>query len=257
MLVGLNGWRTRVMDFGPRSSDRVLVTHGGWTGSWELWEQQAEALSRDGWRVVAYDHRGSGFARLDPSQISLEAQVDDLFALLDHLAIERCVLAGESMGTAVALLAAMRDPSRFSGLVLVAGSGVWRRLSLIPFLVGLRVAYRPTLIAFLLLAVPERDVRGYMRRWGYSILSQPRPAAARRLIRGLVGLDLRDRLGSLALPTLVIHGSRDAIVLPRDGRALADALPNAEFISVPGAGHVPSLTRPAAVTAAIASRFGT
>ena len=73
MLREINGWRTRVLDFG--SGQKTLVTHGGWTGSWELWEQQADALSREGWRVIAYDHRGSGFADVDVAGISLDVLV--------------------------------------------------------------------------------------------------------------------------------------------------------------------------------------
>jgi pimeloyl-ACP methyl ester carboxylesterase len=249
VLVEIGGSLTRVMDFGH--GERVLLTHGGWTGNWELWEQQAETLSCDGWRVVAYDHRGSGFADTEPATINLDALVDDLFEVLDHLGIGRCVVAGESMGTAVALLAVLRDPSRFSGLVLVAGAGVWRRVTLLPFLAGLRIAYRLTLRMFVTLAIPERDVRRYVRRWAISILHQARPAAARRLIRSLVGVDLRPRLPDVHVPTLVIHGSRDPIVLPREGRALAGAIRDAKLVVLPGAGHVPTMTRPAEVSRAI------
>jgi len=250
----INGWRTRVMDFGR--GEKVLVTHGGWTGNWELWEQQAEALSREGWRVVAYDHRGSGFCDVDERDVSLDAFVADLFGVLDELGIDRCVLAGESMGTAVALLAALREPDRFSGLALVAGGGVWRRVTLIPFWLGLRIAYRLTLRAFVALAIPERDVRSYMRRWGRSILRQASPSAARKLIRTMAGVDLRPQLATVRVPTLVVHGTRDPIVLPRDGRALADAIPGAELVWLRGAGHVPTMTRPTEVSGAIARRFG-
>jgi 3-oxoadipate enol-lactonase / 4-carboxymuconolactone decarboxylase len=159
------------------------------------------------------------------------------------------------MGTAVVALAALRAPERFDGLVLVAGAPVWRRVALLPFLFGLRLAYRLTLRGFITLAVPERDVRRYVRRWGLAILRHAQPAAARRLIRALLGVDLRDRLGSLRVPTLVIHGTRDAIVLPRDGRALAAAIPGAHLVSLPGAGHVPTMTRPAEVSEAIAAHF--
>lgn len=253
MLIEVNGWLTRVMDFG--AGDRVLLAHGGWTGTWELWEQQAELLSRAGWRVIAYDHRGSGFSEVDPSEISLEVMVDDLFAVLDRLGVSQCVVAGESMGTAVAVLAALRDPERVRGLVLVAGSPVWRRVSLVPFLINLRLFYRITLRAFIALAVPERDVRGYVRPWGLSILRQARPAAARALIRALLGADLRSRLSQITVRTLVIHGTRDPIVLPRDGRALAAAIPGAQLVMLPGAGHVPTMTRPAEVAAAICRSF--
>lgn len=254
MFREINGRLTRVMDFGH--GPKTLLTHGGWTGNWELWEQQAERLSRAGWRVIAYDHRGSGFNAVDPDSISLDAMVDDLFAVMDDLGVERCVLAGESMGTAVAILAALRDPSRFDGLVLLAGTAVWRRVNLVPFLTSLRLAYRVTLRVFVTVAIPEKDARAHVRPWGLSILRQPSPRAARKLVSSIIGLDLRSRLAALRLPTLVVHGGRDAIVLPRDGRALAAALPDAEFLLLRGAGHVPTMTRPVEVADAIRRRFG-
>jgi pimeloyl-ACP methyl ester carboxylesterase len=160
------------------------------------------------------------------------------------------------MGTAVALLCAQRDPTRFRGLVLVAGSGVWRRINLLPFLIGLTAAYRLTLRLFVTMAVPERENRAYMRRWGLSIVHQAQPRAARRLIRSLLGRDLRPQLAAVRVPTLVIHGTRDLIVLPRDGRSLAAALPDAQLKWIRGAGHVPTLTRPEEVADAIEARFG-
>lgn len=241
------------MDFG--AGDRVLVTHGGWTGNWELWEQQVEVLTQRGWRVVAYDHRGSGQSPAAGEALTPQLLVEDLFGVLDHLDIGRCVLAGESMGTAVVLLAALEQPERFTGVVLVAGAPVWRSLTLVPFLWGLRLAYHLTIRLFVMAAVPERDVRGHVRRWGRALLSQARPADARALIRGLIGTDLRPRLAGMRVPALVVHGSRDLIVLPRDGRGLAAALPDAELLMLPGVGHVPTLTRPVEVSAAIHRRF--
>lgn len=255
VFIEINGRLTRVMDFGQ--GDRTLVTHGGWTGNWELWEQQAEALAKQGWRVIAYDHRGSGVTDTSDgaASISLDSMVDDLFAVMDALGIERCVVAGESMGTTIALLAVLRCPERFDGLVLVAGSGVWRRVSTMPFLAGLTIAYRLTLRVFAAIAIPERDVRRYVRRWALSILRQARPRAARKLVAVITGHDLRPRLAEVDVPTLVVHGTRDLIVLPRDGRALAAAIPRAQLVMIEGAGHVPTMTRPAEVSEAIVSRF--
>jgi pimeloyl-ACP methyl ester carboxylesterase len=250
----INGRLLRVADFGR--GDRVLVAHGGWIGSWELWQQQAELLSREGWRVVSYDHRGAGQSLAAPGDISLEALVDDLLAVLDHRGIERCVLAGESMGSAVALTAALRAPERFDGLVLVGGSALWTRLQLAPFLWNLRLAYRLTLRGFIRLAVPEKDTGRQIRRWGRSILAQADRRAARALVATMIGTDLRPRLREVRVPALVIHGSRDLIVPPRFGRQLAGGIPDAQLEVLEGAGHVPTLTRPAEVTDLIRAKFG-
>jgi pimeloyl-ACP methyl ester carboxylesterase len=84
-----------------------------------------------------------------------ELGVDDLFAVMDWVGVQRCVVAGESMGTTIVLLAALRQPDRSDGVVLVAGSGVWRRLSTIPFLAGVAGAYRLTVRAFVTIAIPS------------------------------------------------------------------------------------------------------
>jgi pimeloyl-ACP methyl ester carboxylesterase len=106
-----------VNDFGPLGA-QTLVSHGRWVGSGELWLQPFEQLSRR-WRCVTYDHRGTSSTRHRVGPTTPQILVDDLFRVLDALQVERCVLAGESMGGVTALQAILRAPDRFSGLVLV------------------------------------------------------------------------------------------------------------------------------------------
>ena len=69
--------------------------------------------------------------------------------------------------------------------------------------------------------------------------------------------DISDQIGRIAVPTLVLHGGSDrAIELPR-AKAMADAMPNAQLIVVPGAGHASNLTHPQAVNPAIESFLAT
>ncbi|HET7310139.1 MAG TPA: alpha/beta hydrolase [Mycobacteriales bacterium] len=243
MFVTINDHFTRLVDVGE--GPRVLVTHGGWTGNWELWEQQAAALSRQGWRVIAYDHRGAGQSQATPAQITLDALVDDLFAVLDHCGVDRCVLAGESMGALVVLRAAERAPERFAGLLIAGGTARFpKSLQLRAFRLGLHTAYRLTLRNFLMLAVPERDVRRHIRRWGLSILRQATRPNARRLVGVMYGVDQRDIAARVSVPTVVVHGKKDRIVPFRLGEELATLLPDCRFVPLDDAGHVPTLTRP-------------
>ena len=69
-------------------------------------------------------------------------------------------------------------------------------------------------------------------------------------------LHLEPRLGEIKLPTLLIHGTRDVITPMANSEALAGAIPGARLVKLEGAGHVPTLTRPAAVADAIAAMFG-
>lgn len=63
-------------------------------------------------------------------------------------------------------------------------------------------------------------------------------------------------LEEIQVPTLVIHGTADAIVPVGIGEWMAATIPDAVFVPIDGAGHVPTLTRPHAVVAAIEARFG-
>ena len=254
MFVPVNGRLLRVLDVGR--GDRVFVAHGGWVGGAELWQQQVELLTQRGWRVVTFDHRGSGQSPAKAANVSVDGLVDDLEAILHQLDIERCVLGGVSMGTVAALRVARRVPERVEGLVLVGGSSRWPNWQVRPLVAGLTVFYRGTLAAFGALAIVEPDVRHRVRRWFRQISRQADPRAARAMMRSLSGTDLRAEVESLHRPALLIHGTRDLIVLPRFARELAESLPDSELKLLPGAGHLPTLTRPREIADAVHARFG-
>ncbi|WP_395701881.1 alpha/beta fold hydrolase [Aquabacterium sp.] len=81
---------------------RTLLAIGGWIGSGELWHEVFGQLPH--WRCVSLDHRGSGASHCGAEAIGHEAMVQDLAAVADAQRIDRCVLAAESSGVAVALL---------------------------------------------------------------------------------------------------------------------------------------------------------
>ncbi len=249
MLTEINGHQTMLIDVGE--GPRVLVTQGGWIGNWELWKLQAEAMSRRGWRVIAFDHRGSGVSEAAPGDITLDAMVDDLLAVMDHCHVDRAVLAGESMGSLVVERAAVRAPERFSHLVIVGGAARFPRTPAIrAFAAGLKYAYSLTLKTFVVMATPERGGKA-VREWGRSFLELADPDAARALFDILAGTDQRDLARHISLPTLVMHGAADLIVPHFFGRELSKLIPNAQFVSMPWVGHVPTMTRPDDICRAI------
>ncbi len=256
MFIRLADAEVYAVSFGDPAHppDRTLVALGGWVGSWELWAEPFTHLSAR-WRTVAFDHRGSGATVADAASITFEALVADLFAVLDALAIPRCVLAGESSGAAVAVAAALAHPERFSGLVLV--DGLVQRPALAatdPFLHGLRHDYQATLARFVDACVPEPDSAA-IRRWGRQIVSRAPQDAAIRLYECLAGVDLRTRAGQIGHPTLLLHGTADALVPLDDARWLATHIPGSRLEILEGAGHVPTVTRPRAVAEAIERFF--
>lgn len=222
------------------SGPLTIVAHGGWTGDWQLWLPPFEILSRRH-RCVGFDHRGSGQSIAAPDGIRPDVLVSDLFEVLDRLGIERCVLAAESMGGLIALLAAGRDPSRFSGLVLISTGGAVGGAGVGRLIAGSRVDYRATVSAFVDACVPEPDM-DHVKAWGRRILLQSNGEAAARLLESSLGVVPDPSI--VAVPVLMIQGRQDAIVDVAAAEALAASLPRAELIVLDDAGHVPTMTRP-------------
>lgn len=253
MFVDAGGHKLQTVQFG--TGTRWFVAHGGWVGSWELWQQPMQLMQED-WRSVAYDHRGSGVSTASAEQISPEGLVEDLFTVMDHHGVDRCVLAGESMGAATCLQAVLVDPDRFLGLVLVDG---------VPSMVGpapdtsqIRDDYGTFVHDFMEACVPEPD-NEHVKLWGRQILLRADPEAAARMIESHFEQAIAPDLSQVSVPTLVIHGELD-LIAPLDlGRQVASGIPGAELV-VLDSGHVPTMTRPVEVVDAIntwSSQLGT
>lgn len=255
MFLDINGRKIHSLSFGVGT--HTFLAHGGWVGDLELWLQPFETLSQ-AWRTVTYDHRGTGITTSVPNDINREGIIADLFAVMDRLGIDRCVLAGESTGALVALLAYFAHPERFEGLVLVDGfptadadddSGVR------DFIASVRLDYAASFKEFVDACVPEPDA-DHIRRWARRIGARAESEQAARLIECFLGADVRDRLVEVHVPTLIIHGSHDQIVPLAASQAMAGAIPHSQLVVIDGAGHVPTMTHPDRVAEAINSFFG-
>lgn len=247
MFVSAGGYLLNTVQFG--AGPETFVAHGGWVGSWELWQQPFE-LMQSRWRCIGYDHRGSGASTAPPSAITPTGLVDDLFTVLDALGVEHCVLAGESLGALTCALAVERDPSRFRGLVLVDGSPSANRERMAPLIDGSRSDFPGTVSWFVDACVPEPDSE-HIRRWGRQILLRADPEAAARILETHAEEGIAPDFSAIKVPTLVIHGEEDAIIPLAAAEAIGGAMADASVVRLPGAGHVPTLSRPAAVVSAI------
>jgi pimeloyl-ACP methyl ester carboxylesterase len=243
----------RLMSLSFGRGPRTLLALGGWIGSGEVWFELFGHLPD--WRCVSMDHRGTGASRHGATRITAQAMVDDLLAVADAQQVGRCVLAAESAGAGIALAAVLQRPERFSGLVLVGAS--WQAPpagAMDGFITALRQNYAGTVQAFVERCLPEPDSED-LRRWGRQILMRASPEHAVELLQYRAELALRDRLGQVCLPVLLVHGDRDVVSPPAESQTLARLLPDAELQLLPGLGHVPIMTAPALVARLIESRF--
>ena len=156
----------------------------------------------------------------------------------------------------VVLEAALRQPERFSGLVLVDG-----RYSGAPsprtdaLIAGCKANFNATMDAFVAACTPEPGCDAE-RAWGQLICKRSNAVAAVQMLECVQGLEFAPRLGAIRCPTLVLHGSLDSIAPLASSEQLVAAIPGAKLVVAEGAGHVPTVTRPDWVAQQINAFFG-
>jgi pimeloyl-ACP methyl ester carboxylesterase len=211
---------------------------------------RAVAINRPGWdgRTRAQDLAGNARAALE---------------VLDARGVKRAAVIGHSLGAAIAAWLAVHHGERVSALVLVAPAAnvaALGRLDRWLATPGLAELWGATAMASLGLALSVDRVRGrvaaaaglpdgYLRRARTTLL---RPGAwrsyaieQRALVRGVTAL--QPGLATIAAPTTILFGDRDAIVSPAASRRLSEQIPRARLVVRPGAGHLLPQRAPAFV----------
>jgi pimeloyl-ACP methyl ester carboxylesterase len=270
-MIDGQSWATRArgvdagscrMHVAERDGDGpIVVLVHGLGASVVLWNRLVAALPEDV-RVVAVDLRGSGETReLDGAAVPLSPEVwaADLHAALVALDVPRAVMVGHSLGSTVALEHALRWPEAVSGLVLMCiearlsalGPRMQRSADMIRehgmegWVTG-HWANNPPFSATSLAAEPE-----LLDEYRTMLLANRADDYVRACEAIVNAGDLTPRLGEVTQPATVIVGGEDDRTRPEDGQRMAEAIPGADFVAIPGAGHTVPMEAPEATAAAI------
>jgi pimeloyl-ACP methyl ester carboxylesterase len=225
-----------------------------------MWSAQREALGGS-FRVICPDQRGFGGTQLGHDEPSLDEVADDVAAMLDARKVDTCVLGGLSMGGYVAMAFLRRHPERVRALVLAdtkaaadAPAAVANRLRIaeavlaagdaavlveevLPTLVGDTTKERRALVYGRVKALVERAP-------AYAVAWAQRAMAARP--------DSFDTLRGTNVPALVVWGEEDTLSPRAEAEAMAEALPDARLVTIPGSGHLTAVEAPEEFNAAVA-----
>jgi 3-oxoadipate enol-lactonase/4-carboxymuconolactone decarboxylase len=239
---------------GPTSAPPLLLGPSLGT-SYALWDKVAPELSITH-RVVRWDlpgHGGSAAGLIGPG-----ASVGDLaglvLALADSLGIERFGYAGVSLGGAVGLHLAVHHPERVTSLAVICSSAHFDGAK--PWQERAERVRREGL---------EWLVESADARWftpGFTVPELVRdqaaadPEAYAACCDALAAFDLRDRLPEISARTLLIAGREDRATPPPHLREIADAVPGAALVELPGAAHLAPAQCPDAVLAALRTHLG-
>ncbi|MEV6615890.1 3-oxoadipate enol-lactonase [Streptomyces sp. NPDC051051] len=239
---------------GPTSAPPLILGPSLGT-SYALWDEVAPELSVTH-RVIRWDLPGHGGSAAD--LIGPGATVGDLAALVlalaDSLGLERFSYAGVSLGGAVGLHLALHRPERVSSLAVICssahfnGARPWRERAALVRREGLAPV------------AESADARWFTG--GFTVPGlvadhrRADPAAYAACCDALAAFDLRERLAEITAPTLLIAGREDPATPPAHLREIADAVPGAALVEIPGASHLAPAQCPQAVLTALRAHFG-
>lgn len=243
---------------------RPLVMLHGWAMHSGLWSAFLPRLT-ERYRVHLVDLPGHGYSAPTSARPSLRLLAEAVeLAIADASGPGPATTLGWSLGGQVALEWARLHPRRVGALVLMSTTPSFIQRPDWPYAMTettlrqfgdeLRVAYRPTLRRFVRLQVQgsehARDALAALRSQLFA-RGEPSPQVLRDTIELLASTDLRGMTRSIPQPALVIAGDRDTITPVDASRWLADSLPNASLVVIPGAAHAPFLSHSDAVIAAL------
>ena len=219
------------MDEGEREGEPILLIHGFASNAATNWVDPlwVRTLTQDGRRVIAIDNRGHGQSEklYEPERYGAPEMARDSVRLLDHLGIDKVDVLGYSMGARIAAFLTFADPERVRS-VIFGGLGI--------HMVRGMVGAGPLAVA---LEAPKlEDVTNQTAR-GFRIFAEQTKSDLKALaacMRGPREKVPASRLGQIGVPVLVAVGSKD--VIGGSGLALAELIPNAQFLEITGRDHM-------------------
>jgi len=236
--------------FGEGDFDLVIVN--GFVTHVELvWEIEPVARWLEAFasfaRVITFDRRGSGLSDPVPQAPTLEQRMDDVRAVMDAAGSEQASLLGISEGVSMSLLFAATYPDRVRSLVCVGGMARSTPDDDYPWgtpaealrqsgeeLVGPHWGEG----AMVEVVAPSLgDTPELRRTFGQLERASASPGMLGQLAQMFIEIDIRDVVPSVHVPALVIHRRYDRLVNVRHGRWLAEHLPNAKYVELPGDDH--------------------
>jgi pimeloyl-ACP methyl ester carboxylesterase len=262
--VSIAGRWVNVIELGE--GPPVVFVHG-LSGSWQNWLEQLPHFAREH-RVVAMDLPGFGHSEMPEEKITISGYGRFVDALLEELRIETAAVVGNSMGGFIGAEVAIQFPARVERLVLVSAAGLTsvrqrneralaalrRAGNVLAFYTGWvatqsdTLTRRPRLRRFLFEMVAAHPDRLPAPLIAEQIRGSGKPGFIDAL-DALTDYPIRDRLGEIACPTLIVWGTDDHLVPLRDADEFERLIPDARKVVWEDTGHVPMLERPAAFNA--------
>lgn len=245
-----------------KGTQPILFAHG-YGCDQNMWRYVYPAFE-DNYKIVLFDHTGAGNS--DESQYSfekydnLEGYSEDILEICEELDLEDVILVGHSVSSMIAVIAATREPKRFSKLILIGPSpryindadyfGGFSREDI----EGLMEALDSNYLGWASQMAPVIMGNGERPELGDELTNsfcRTNPAIAKHFARVTFLSDNRRDLSSVNVPTLILQCSEDVIAPKEVGEYVHKNIPDSSFTILKATGHCPNLSAPEETIAAI------
>jgi pimeloyl-ACP methyl ester carboxylesterase len=269
LFIEVGDLLVHVRDEGPRDDQMPLVLLHGTGSSLHTWDGLADLLKNDR-RVIRFDLPGFGLTGPDPANdYALETYVQFVVDALDTLDVDRCILAGNSLGGYIAWATAVLNPARVEKLVLIDASGYNFESESVP--IGFRLARMPLIKNIVQDVLPRSVVESSVNNV-YGDPSRVTPELVDRYfelatregnrnalmerMRQLQPGTLAERITDITQPTLILWGKKDRLIPLRYGEQFQKDIAQSKLVIWEELGHVPHEEDPALAAKAILDFLG-
>jgi sigma-B regulation protein RsbQ len=245
-----------------RGSTPMLFAHGFGCDQ-NMWRSITPAFADD-YKIVLFDYVGHGrsdFSAYDPRKYnSLDGYADDVLAICDELDLQDVVFVGHSVSSVIGIAAAIREPQRFSRMVLVGPSpcyinegdyvGGFTRASideLLDFLDSNHLGWSSAMAPVIMGNADRPELGAELA----NSFCRTDPQVAKQFARVTFLSDTRSDLPKLTVPSLILQCSNDVIAPTCVGEFVHRHLPGSRMTVLNATGHCPHLSAPAETVAAM------
>ncbi len=263
-FISVRGMQVHLRDEGPRDDPEPIVLLHGTSASLHTWDGWADALKGQR-RVIRVDLPGFGLTGPAPDHdYHLARYTGFMEALFDELKLDKVVLAGNSLGGAIAWMTADAYPQRVARLILVDAAGYPYKPTAMPL--GFKLAQvswlKPVMANLLPRSMIESSVRSVygdpskvtpelIDRYYELTLREGNRRALRERFSQSPGGEHADRIAQLKQPTLILWGGRDHLIPPDNAQRFKRDIASSQLVMFDSLGHVPQEEDPASTVAAV------
>ena len=237
-----------------------LLLGGSLGATLAMWEPQIRILSGR-LLMIPFDHRGHGGSPVPAAPYTIADLGHDVLTLMDHLRLERASYCGLSIGGMVGQWLAANHPDRIDRLILIATSAyigppdTWLDRAAAVRTAGTVEVLADAVVARWFTPAWAAEHGHTVREYRDMLAASPVEGYA-GCCEAIAGFDVRDQLGRVTAPTLVISGADDPSIPPPHQQLIADSIPGATLRIVADAAHLASVQHPAQVNRLIFEHMG-